>query len=145
MLRQIEWWVQDGPITKNGVLPATTLLFWKVCFSLRTSNKELIWCTNNPNAHIPTFCKRWSFILRCFFPVSILKRQPHKMVKHIQTIRRQLLTNCSSVFDHFVGLQLKVLNSNQREVWSITNFGQRFLENWRISESGVSMFENKDG
>ena len=24
MLRQIEWWVQNGPITKNGVLPVTT-------------------------------------------------------------------------------------------------------------------------
>ena len=24
MLEQIEWGVQDGPITKNGVLPVTT-------------------------------------------------------------------------------------------------------------------------
>ena len=47
--------------------------FWKFCFSLRTSFKELIWCTNNPNAHIRTFCKRWSFIWRYIFPVSILK------------------------------------------------------------------------
>ena len=29
--------------------------------------------TQNPNAHICTFCQRWSFILRWFFPVSILK------------------------------------------------------------------------
>ena len=64
MLRQIEWWLQNGPITKNGVLPVTTLFFWKFCFSLRTSYKELICCTNNPNAHICTFCKRWSFIWR---------------------------------------------------------------------------------
>ena len=34
-------------------------------------------------------------------------RQPHKMVKHTQTIRRQEPTNCLSVFDHFVGLPLK--------------------------------------
>ena len=36
--------VQDGPITKNGVLPVTTLflLFRKFCFSLRTLYKELI-------------------------------------------------------------------------------------------------------
>ena len=33
------------------------------------------------------------------------------MVKHIQTIRRQLPTNCLSVFDHFVGLALKGLRS----------------------------------
>ena len=38
-----------------------------------------------------------------------LKRQPHKMVKHSQTIRRQKLTNYLSVFDHFVGLMRKGL------------------------------------
>ena len=27
ILRQIEWWVQNGPMTKNGVLPVTTLFF----------------------------------------------------------------------------------------------------------------------
>ena len=27
MLRQIKWWVQNGPITKNGVLPVTTFFF----------------------------------------------------------------------------------------------------------------------
>ena len=31
------------------------------------------------------------------------------MVKHTQTIHRLLLTNCLSVFDHFVGLVLKGL------------------------------------
>ena len=34
----------------------------------------MIWCTEDPNAHIRTFCKRCSFIWRCFFPVSILKQ-----------------------------------------------------------------------
>ena len=72
MLRQMEWWVQNWPITKNEVLTVTTLLFWKFCFSLRTSYQELIWFTNDPGAHIPTFCKSWSFIWWCFFPVSIL-------------------------------------------------------------------------
>ena len=33
-----------------------------------------IWCTNYPNVHICTFRKRWSLILGCFFPVSILKK-----------------------------------------------------------------------
>ena len=47
--------------------------FLKICFSLRTSYKQLICCTNNPNAHNCTFCKRWSFIWRCLFPASILK------------------------------------------------------------------------
>ena len=36
-----------------------------------------------------------------------LNRQPHKMVKHIQTIHRQMPTNCLSVFDHFVGMERK--------------------------------------
>ena len=30
------------------------------------------------------------------------KRQPHKRVRHTQTIRRLLPTNFLSVFDHFV-------------------------------------------
>ena len=38
------------------------------------------------------------------------KRQPHKIVKHTQIIRRQEPTNCLSVFDHSVGLALKGLN-----------------------------------
>ena len=59
--------------TKNGILLVTTSFFWRFCFSLRTPYKELIWCTIDPNAHTRTFCKRWSFIWRCFFPVSILK------------------------------------------------------------------------
>ena len=45
-------------------------------------------------------------VMTCVKP---FKRQPHKMVKHTQTIRRLLLTNCLSVFDHFVGLALKGL------------------------------------
>ena len=35
------------------------------------------------------------------------------MVKHTQTIRRLLPTNCLSVLDHFVGLALKSLLSNK--------------------------------
>ena len=40
------------------------------------------------------------------------KRQPHKMVKHTQIIRRLLPTNCLSAFDHFVVLALKGLNGS---------------------------------
>ena len=40
------------------------------------------------------------------------KRQPNKMVKHTQLICRLLPTNCLSVFEHFVGLVFKGLNSN---------------------------------
>ena len=72
MLRQIEWRLQNGPITKSGVLPVTTLFFWKIWSSFRTSLKHLIWCTNDTNVYIRIFRKRWSLILGCFFPVSIL-------------------------------------------------------------------------
>ena len=73
MLRQIEWGVQNGPTTKNGVLPVTALFFWKFYFSLRTFFKVFILCPNYTNVHIHTFHKRWSFIWGCVFPVSILK------------------------------------------------------------------------
>ena len=90
ILRQIEWWLQNGPITKNGVFPVTNLFFSKCWFSLRTSYKELICCTDKPNAHICTFCKRWSFIWRCFFPVSILKTS--KAISSFNSLR----LNCFS-------------------------------------------------
>ena len=37
MLRQIEWRLKNGPITKSGVLNVTTLFSWKICSSSRTS------------------------------------------------------------------------------------------------------------
>ena len=52
---------------KERSLPVTTLFSWKFCLFMNH-----LWCTNSLNAHIPTFCKCWSFIWRCFFPVSIL-------------------------------------------------------------------------
>ena len=39
------------------------------------------------------------------------KRQFHKMVKHTQTIRGKLPTNCLSGFDHFVGLAFQRLRN----------------------------------
>ena len=41
-------------------------------------------------------------------PSQTFRHQPHKMVKHTQTIRRQQPTNCLNVFDHLVGLALQV-------------------------------------
>ena len=43
--------------------------------------------------------------------IEPFKRQPHKMVKHIQTICRQELTNFLNVFEHFEGLALKELKN----------------------------------
>ena len=39
MLRQIEWGVQIGPITKNALLPLITLFFLKFDLRIRTSYK----------------------------------------------------------------------------------------------------------
>ena len=39
MLRQIEWGVQNGPITKNRRLPPTTSFFWKFNLSIRIEHK----------------------------------------------------------------------------------------------------------
>ena len=43
---------------ENATFPyntVTTIFFRQFCFSLRTSYKKLIWCTNNPNVHIHAF------------------------------------------------------------------------------------------
>ena len=78
MLRQIKWRVQNGPITKTGVLRVTNT-FWKFCFSLRTTYKKLIWCTNYPNVRFHTFRKYWSFIFFIFSCVDIKARPTVKM------------------------------------------------------------------
>ena len=46
MLRQIEWGVQNGPITKKAVLPLSTLFFGKFCFII-TTYKELTQSINH--------------------------------------------------------------------------------------------------
>ena len=60
MLRQMEWQLQNGPITKCGVLPVTTLFFWKIRSSFRTSEIDLTSYTNDLNVHIRIFRKHWS-------------------------------------------------------------------------------------
>ena len=49
--------------------------------------------------------------------ILTFKRQPHKLVKHTQTIRRLLPTNCLSVFDPLVGLTLKGLKHSLLQKW----------------------------
>ena len=43
------------------------------------------------------------------------------MVKHTQTIRRKIPTNCLSVFNHFVGLALKGVELTLKGVMSLPN------------------------
>ena len=66
--------IKKACMTKNGVLPETNFFFLNILFQWRTSYKELIWCTNDTNVHIQTFCERWSFIWRCFSSVSLIEK-----------------------------------------------------------------------
>ena len=116
ILRQIEWGVQNGPIRKNGVLPVTTLFFRKFCFSLRTSYKKLIWCANHPNVHIHTFRERWSFILGCFFPVSIFKAI-YESGYTWRMARDKLSSNANEML--WVADKTSTFNSGNIAFWSI--------------------------
>ena len=61
-----------GRIRKKEVSSVIALFFRTFCFCLRTSYKELIWCTNYPNFHIHTFHKRWSFAVSMLkYPITI--------------------------------------------------------------------------
>ena len=48
-------------------------------------------------------CRKYDQQIENFYVIS----QPHKIVKHTQTICPRQLTNCVKFFDHFVGLALK--------------------------------------
>ena len=54
-----------------------------------------------------------------------VKRQPHKMIKHTQTINRQKPTNYLNVFDHFLGLALERLKFESADI---------LLQSWRSSD-----------
>ena len=52
------------------------------------------------------------------------------MVKHTQTIRRQLLTNFLSVFDHFPFFEEIFTNSKRQTVVAANIKNQRANQNW---------------
>ena len=79
-----------------------------------------VWCPLRKVTRIQTNLN-WSFRLQvCLGMYDLLVdtrhepsgSQPHKLVKHTRTIRRQKPKNCLSVFDHFVGLALKGLKQS---------------------------------
>ena len=74
--------------------PSLVLLYWK---TWKTHFSYYIVMVQKCNErHIGAFKHFNSF-----------KRQPHRMLKHTQTICWQKPTNCLSVFDHFVRLDTK--------------------------------------
>ena len=74
------------------------LFFFKLCFSIRTCYKELIWSTNYPKVHILVFQKHWSFIEGVLF-LCVLKKlfplQPLGMISmQIYVLRGQFCYSC---------------------------------------------------
>ena len=76
----------------------------------------------HPN-HSSTLCSNLtskSYVIGRFFPSTLSKfsltllTPTHKMVKHTQAIRQLLPTNCLGMFNHFVGLALKELDSKSK-------------------------------
>ena len=65
ILRQIEWWLQNEPITKSGILLVTTSLFGK-SVSVLEPLTDFIGCTNASNTHICILCK-------CCYTPAILR------------------------------------------------------------------------
>ena len=79
----------------------------------------MIWCINNPKAHIHTFCKRWSFIWRCFFRLSILK--------YSKVLWLQFFENVSSIaFPSFYDILLRSIHQH------LQNNESLFKKNWRL-------------
>ena len=60
---------------KEWSFASNHVFFWKFCFSLRASYKELIWCTNDPKCPYSYCSLALEFHLCVFFPVSILNRE----------------------------------------------------------------------
>ena len=134
MLRQTEWWVQNEPITNNGVLPVTSLFFRKFCFSLKTFYKEVIWCTNYPNAYICSFCKHCSFICRCFFQVNILK---HISTDQVFIILLFYISHMRYVVRMFINL----IRSDPQRFANVSSFFKNPVKNF-LGQKDTS-FQNK--
>ena len=58
---------------KERSFASNHFIFLKILLQFEDLYKNFVWCTHDWNAHIPTFCKRWSFIWRYFFIQSIFK------------------------------------------------------------------------
>ena len=68
MLKQIEWGVWNEPITKNGVLPVTTLFFWKFYFSQVPLIKSWSDVRTTQMPIFVLFVSRFFVPYSCFFP-----------------------------------------------------------------------------
>ena len=67
MLRQIEWRLQNGPITKSGVLSVNTLFFWKFFPVLEPLKKSCL-KYQQPKCPYSYFSLALEFKFRVLFP-----------------------------------------------------------------------------
>ena len=68
MLRQMEWGVQNGPITKNGVLPVTKYFaFLKILFQFRNLAYRVDLMYQPSKCPYSYFSKALEFYFRVFF------------------------------------------------------------------------------
>ena len=67
MLRQIEWRVQNGPITKNGVLPVTALYFLKILFQFKSLLQRVDMMCQLPKCPYLHFLQALELHLRVLF------------------------------------------------------------------------------
>ena len=66
-------------------------------------------------------------LLLALWFIKAFKRQPHKIVKHAQTIRRQIADELLNVFDHFAGLTLKGLKRDHYHLYLQRNRAPYFV------------------
>ena len=99
------------PLTFTGVfvIPVnfTVMIYGYILFETSTLKRS------------PSAAMTWTFWFHVNMATKPFKSQPHKMVKYLQTIRRQKPTNYLNVFDNFVGLALKVLNFTENDNFKI--------------------------
>ena len=88
--------------------PFSTFCFWHTFYNL-TNSVQCHLSILLENRKPEVFCCLQGLQKGCIYLkwVNPFQCQPHKMVKHTQTICQQQPTNCLSVFDHFVGLVLR--------------------------------------
>ena len=102
-----KWEIQNRPITKNWVLTVATSFFRKYYFSLRTSCKVLIWCTNDSIVDVHTFRKCWSLFEGAFSLWVSLRRWHKAQLPVSSSYWLYLMATCFILYDsHYYVLEI---------------------------------------
>ena len=71
MLRQTEWWVPNGPITKNGFLRGTILFYFLILFQFKNLFKRVGLMFQRPRCPYSYFSEALEFYLREVFSLWV--------------------------------------------------------------------------